>query len=172
MKVFITGRAGAGKSAVIKELQIRGLTAYNTDDIPGTTRLELKATGEVSDWPIGYVDWQKYSWNWQEKAIKSLVSSDGTVFIGAIVGNWRDFLPIFDLTIVLTVAPDVLKKRRLTRNTHEFAQDKRNVEEAIIKASTPEEFISTGAIPIDSNRPIEQIVDDILKYVNDDSKLA
>ncbi len=49
-KYFITGREGSGKITVIKVLQGRGFTAYNTDDLPETTKLQNKETGKVIPW--------------------------------------------------------------------------------------------------------------------------
>ena len=100
MKVFITGTSGVGKTTLIDELARRSYVAFNTDDIPGATRLEIKATGQAVEWPTGYVDWQKYAWNWQDAKLKELLSSADLVFIGAIVGNWTVYASLFDKIFV------------------------------------------------------------------------
>jgi predicted ATPase len=49
---LITGEAGSGKTAAIGELQRRGYTAYNTDELPDVTRLvDIQSGKLVEEWP-------------------------------------------------------------------------------------------------------------------------
>ncbi|MEI6864378.1 MAG: AAA family ATPase [Candidatus Adlerbacteria bacterium] len=164
-KYFITGRQGSGKTTVIKLLQERGFTAYNTDDLPEATKLQDKETGEVIVWPEGKVDWAKYAWNWQRPEIERLLASDETVFLGAIVSNQADFYPLFDKVFVITVDSDTLRQR-LEAHEHESHHLPGEIERMLVDhESKQEKFIKAGAEPISGGRPPEEIVDDILKRV-------
>jgi hypothetical protein len=66
---FITAAPGSGKSTIIRALKELGLSAFDTDDIPGVTGLEDKTTHRPIDWPNGPVDWTKYDWNWQPERV-------------------------------------------------------------------------------------------------------
>lgn len=165
-KVFITGSGGVGKSTVIKRLAECGFTAYDTDDMPGTTRLE-DATGSPAAWPEGYVDWDKYRWNWQRPAIEKLLASDETVFIGAYPSNWQDFVDDFDTIIALTVDPKTHEARLKGRNTHTHGQDGQNIAENVAtQAQKLSEFIAVGAIAVVNDRPVDEIVDEIIRIAH------
>jgi len=167
VKVFITGSAGTGKTTVIKTLAEKGYAAYDTDDVPGSTQLELRATGEPTNWPTGYVDWAKYSWRWQEDKIRELLASDDTVFLGAVVGNWQAFVKFFDVFIVLTVDTVILYERLTSRDVHEFGQNPQNIQLTVEHAKKKTaEFIEAGAIAIDSGRPILEVVSNILRVTD------
>lgn len=164
MKVFITGTSGVGKTTLIDELARRSYVAFNTDDIPGATRLEIKATGQAVEWPTGYVDWQKYAWNWQDAKLKELLSSADLVFIGAIVGNWTVYASLFDKIFVLTVDDDILNKRLSNLERHEHQQDPANIKKMIeMNQLKQKQFIDAGAIPLDANQPVEKIADDLIE---------
>ncbi|HSX05714.1 MAG TPA: hypothetical protein VLF69_04555 [Candidatus Saccharimonadales bacterium] len=160
---LIIGRKGSGKTSLIHLLEHNGLTAFNTDDIPGATRLENKLTGETIDWPEGRVDWSTYAWNWQRPIIEDLLSRDSLVFLGGVVSNWRDFQELFDKVFVLLVSPENLAQRL---STHEHASHHLPGEAERILAhhqQQQKEFVEAGCIPIDANRPIVEIANDILR---------
>lgn len=164
-KYLITGRQGSGKTTVIKYLQKLGYTAYNTDDLPNTTKLQNKETGEVVEWPKGKVDWSKYAWNWQKQEIEKLLNSDEVVFIGAVVSNQQDFYTMFDKVFVITVSGDTLRNRL---ETHEHASH--HLPGVINRITNDHDkkqtlFISEGAEPISGERSTEEITNNILEIV-------
>jgi broad-specificity NMP kinase len=162
-KYLITGCAGSGKTTAIRLLQKLGYTAYNTDDLPNSTKLQHRKTGQTIDWPEGKVDWTEYAWNWQKSEIERLLASDQTVFIGAVVSNGVDFYHLFDKVFVITVGADTLKSRLETHEhpTHHLPGE---VERILLKRQEKQDlFINRGGIPIDGEQPPEQIIYDILK---------
>lgn len=164
-KVFIIGSGGVGKSTVIKHLQERGFTAYDTDDIPGVHRVE-DAAGTPTNFPEGYIDWNKYRWNWQRPAVEKLLASDQTVFLGAHPSNWQDFVNDFDTVIALTVDSAAHEHRLRTRKTHTFGQGEENIREQIwAQQKELQEFVDVGAIVVKNDRPIDQVVDEILHTI-------
>jgi broad-specificity NMP kinase len=169
-KYLITGRQGTGKSTVIRVLQELGYTAYNTDDMPKVCRLEDAASGQPVTWPDGLVDWDRYRWNWQAEPLKQLLASAKTVFIGAVMGNQKEFYPLFDKVFTLVVCKETLAQH-LETHEHEYmpADIARIVERH--EARQPK-YIKDGAIPIDNNRPIEHTVQAILTQIDDPQNMA
>lgn len=166
-RYLITGRPGSGKTTTLKELQARGFTTYNTDEIPGATALEIIATGEVVDWPEGPVDWDTYAWNWQESELLKLLESDDTVFIGAIVGNQEKYYQLFDKVFLLTLDKETLA-RRLDNHEHERTDEDKA--RAIANFDRKQdELIAQGLIQVSSMQPVEAIVDEILSHITDSS---
>lgn len=166
MKVLITGSSGIGKSTAIKELKRRGFTAYDTDDLPRVTRLEIKETGQPVEWPKvkEYMDWDYYAWNWQESGLKKLLASDDDVFIAAIVHNQADFYQLFDRIVVLTVDLVNLRSRIENRTRHPFGH--KNIEQMLRNHPSREaKLIALGAIPIDGSGPVEKTVDAVLAAI-------
>lgn len=162
-KYFITGRPGSGKSTVIRELQRRGLTAYDTDAITGVTKLQDKSTGEIIEWPDGPVDWNRYAWNWQEERIVELINSADTVFLGAIVGNQREFYHLFDKVFVVTI-DEVALSRQLETHEHDRVPE----EKARLTANhmaKQQLLIDEGGIPITNSGPIDEVADEILQLI-------
>jgi len=166
-KVFITGQSGSGKTTVLTELERRGYTTYNTDDILGVTRLELQETGKPVAWPKGYVDWTKYTWNWQDSELRKLLDQESTLFVGAVVGNQANYYHLFDYLFVLTIDDNELRKRRLNRNEHRYNDGHKNVEESVTRnRENTAAFIAAGAIPIAANRPVSEVADEILTIIS------
>lgn len=162
-KYLITGRQGSGKTTIIKILQERGFTAYNTDDLPESTKLQDKVTGETIPWPDGKVDWTKYAWNWQRSEIERLLASDETVFLGAIVSNQKDFYTLFDKVFLLTIDSDTLRQRL---ETHEHASHHLpgEIERILLDHELKQErLMKQGAESIVATRPPQEVVDDILR---------
>lgn len=162
MRIFITGRQGTGKTSVIRELQKRGYTAYNTDELPGVTRLQDKLSGEFIDWPHSQVDWEAIAWNWQPGEIEKLLASDSPVFIAAVTGNQADFYDQFDKLYALTV-PAELHAEYIRQHEHKYTED--DVERIVAHAYKQQKFFDAGAKEIRNDRPVEQIVDEILRDV-------
>lgn len=160
MKIFITGRQGTGKTSVIRELQKRGYTAYNTDQLPGVTKLQLRATGEDIDWPEGQVDWDEIAWNWQADKIQELLISDETVFVGAVTTNQADFYKYFDKLYALTVPADTHSKY-IQQHEHNYTQA--DIDRIIAHAYKQQKFFDAGAKEIRNDRPISETVDEILR---------
>ena len=162
-KFFITGRQGSGKTTVIKYLQKLGYTAYNTDDLPDTTRLQNKKSGKTIDWPEGPVDWTTYAWNWQKPAIERLLQSNDTVFLGAVVSNQSEFYSMFDKIFVISVSSETLR-RRLTAHEHTSHHLPGEVDRITQNHDIKQiQLIQEGGIPISGEGSIEEIVATILQ---------
>ena len=160
MKIFITGRQGTGKSSVIRELQKRGYTAYNTDEMDGVTQLQERATGKPIPWPEGQIDWDAIAWNWQPTEIEKLLASDDVVFMGAVTTNQGDFYKKFDKIYALIVPADTHAEYI---HSHEHGYTQEDVDRIVAHAYKQQKYMDAGAVPIRNDRPIEQTVDEILR---------
>ncbi len=162
-KYLITGRQGSGKTTVIKTLQARRFTAYNTDDIAETTKLQNKETNEGIAWPSGAVDWSSYAWNWQKPVIEILLESDDQVFLGAVVSNQEEYYSLFDHIFLIEVDADTLRRRL---ESHEHASHHLPGEiDRIVKGHNDKQkaMLVEGVTAISGNRTPDEIVDEILK---------
>lgn len=166
MYVFISGPSGVGKTTVTNELVRRGQIAYDIDNVPGLARLELRDTGEPSEWPKGYIDWGKYAWNVQPAVLDEVLSRHKSLFLSGIFGNQPDFYHKFGKLIVLTVDPDQYLHQMRTRPYRGYNDDEINIQQRVAKyAGKIQQFTESGFIPVDNFRPVEQTVDEILRIV-------
>ncbi len=161
-KYLITGRQGAGKTAAIKELQTRSYTAYNTDDLPEVTSLQNISTGELVQWPKGPVDWTQFAWNWQKEELDKLLDSNDTVFVGAITSNQEQYYPLFNKIFALILSPESLRIR-LNQHEHESHHLPGKIDRWVAFHEEKQQyFIDSGAVLIDANKPVHEVVDQIL----------
>ncbi len=170
-KILITGRQGCGKTSVIRELQRRGFTAYNTDDIKNVTKLQNVQTGEFVNWPeTGVVDWTMYAWNWQKEELIKLLESDEHIFIGGVVSNQLDFYHLFDEVFVITVSENTLRKR-LSSHEHRTHHEHGEIDRIARNHQKRQNlFIAEGAKPIDGEYTTEEIVDNLIKMLSLESE--
>lgn len=168
MKVFITASSGVGKTAVVAELVNRGLKAYDADDRDlNLTRLELRATGEPADWPKGYVDWHRYSWNANEERLKELLASSNKVFIAGFLGNQEQLYRYFDKLIALTINPEEHARRLYARPQREFGDNEQNNQRRLERyAMHLAKFNASGFVTIDNSGPVQNTVDQILQAID------
>lgn len=170
-KYLITGRPGTGKSTVAQAMAEQGYNVFDLEEVPGIVRLEVKATAEPADWPDGYVDWDYYAWNLQEKPLKQFLAKQLTrdVYVAVSASNQRKFYDLFDKIFVLTLSdPEILRHRLKTRNIHEFGQTPKNIQRAVENFETKNaQLLSAGGIPIDNSKPIDIVVQNIISGTHD-----
>lgn len=168
MKVLITGSPGIGKSTVIHELQKLGMTAYDTDEMPDVSRLEIKATGEPVEWPTGVIDWDKYGWHWQKEPLETLLNSGEDVYIGAIMSNQHKFYDMFDLIIGLYIDEEKHLQRLQSRPEREFNNSDEAHARIIKKAQQKRQlFADAGAIMIDNSGPVAEVAQHIIEVCDE-----
>jgi broad-specificity NMP kinase len=166
---LVTGRGGSGKSTVAEELQRRGYTAFDGDDLPGLSRSEDAVTGEpvIIDYSK-YFDPSKTAWNWQVPVLEEFLAAHtgNTAFLCGSASNELDFHRRFDKVFVLTLHPDTHAERLRTRAS-EYGKEPRVA--ANILAEQPvfvEQAAALGAITIDADGTLQQTVDSILRHVD------
>lgn len=165
-KYLITGSAGAGKSSVIRELQSRGFAAYDTDSHPGATLFQHK-DGSAAEFPEGAIDWDTYEWNWQDKVITPLLSSDTTVFLGGVATNTHKYYSQFDTIFVLTLDEDTLKKRILGRTEKDYGKHPDELKGLLeyLPIVQKELLAEPNTYKIDSTKSLGKIVSKVLSRI-------
>jgi len=169
VKCLVTGQAGSGKSSVAAELTRRGFVAYDTDEIPGVTGFDSLETGEQVTWEeIGHpIDFSRVAWNWRLDKLQGLLGSADDVFVCAITSNTLEFARLFDRVFVLVPDRETLARRLRERTNNTFGKDPAEAEPVLAHNDViAEEWQACGGIPIDSARPLEDVVDEILVHVD------
>jgi shikimate kinase len=160
-RVLITGMSGTGKSSVIQDLVARGYRAYDLD------------TPEWSEWidadPSDMLTpAQGKDWVWREDRVRALLSrpEDGTLFIGGCAENMGRLFLLIDVVILLSAPVATIMERLRTRSPGSYgsvAEERRRVEELV---ATIEPLLRKSADhEIDTRRPIQATVDEILRIV-------
>jgi dephospho-CoA kinase len=166
-KYLVTGRAGSGKTEVNIELNRRGYASEDTDTIPDLARWVDLKTGEKVQVDSGSViDDTVVDWNWEETKLRTLLESNKELFLCGSAGNQLAFHDLFDEVFVLSLDPET-QKARLSQRHSLYGKDP-VMQERIVKQQ--QEFVvdalNLGAIAIDSDKPIVEVVDSILEVTH------
>ena len=168
MPVFlVTGRSGAGKTTVCKELGARGYTALDTDRIPDLAQWIDPRTGKPTTVDYGkMINKQAAQWIWDEKVLRRVIGGTGTLFLCGSADNQFAFHPVFSKVFVLTLPPDLQRQRLATRTEHDYGK-LLSMQTQIIDEQRVfvRDATAGGAIEIDSSANVAQIVDHILEFV-------
>ena len=165
-KYLITGVAGTGKSSAAKELQKRGLAAYDAD--AGFSYYANKETGERVVRPANpTLEWyDTHHRVFSESVLNNLFKKHRgeTLFICSITANQAKFYGDFDKIFLLTAPDEIIIERLKTRTNNPFG--KHPVEQYRVLSGHEvfdSELKAFGAISIDSIQSIEKVVDQILE---------
>jgi broad-specificity NMP kinase len=165
VKCLVTGQAGSGKSSVAVELVRRGFVAYDTDGMPHVTGFDSLETGKPVGWDeIDHpIDFRRVAWNWRLEKLQELLASADDVFVCAITSNTVELAHLFDKVFVLVPDRETLARRLRERTNNTFGKDPVEAEAVLDHNDViADEWSARGGIPIDSARPLEEIVDEIL----------
>ena len=173
MKALITGIAGTGKSTIIKALNERGIVSLDLHDVPDLFFWQDKETkAKIKYTPVQSRDW----FNTVDRLcdinrLKEILSQyKDIVMAGTTSGsNQRDFLSLFDKVILLQCNPQTLIHRMETR-INKSGHGKTNAEQED-NIEWQKEFdpllISQGAIPVNTEGDIDEVVDKITEVINE-----
>jgi len=171
--IYITGVAGAGKSAAYKELRSRGYEVFGTDE-DQLAGFYNNVSGERVENPsdVGRqitAAWREHhTWQLPRSVIENLKekSSGKTVFLCGVAANEEEYLDLFDTLFALVIDDETLYRRITTRTNNTFGKNEGEL--AQIKdwqASTQAYYGKYNYIRIDATQPIELVVDSILSQL-------
>ena len=163
---LIEGVSGAGKTTVAEELQRRGYHvihgdrkfAYYGDPETGAP---VPPPGPIDDPET--LAWYYARWIWPEDKLRALIADRThpvTFFCGG-ARNAHKFADLFDGIFVLTLDADTLKARVAHRGDDEFGGKPLELA-LVLQVLETGDGLPPDAIAIDSTRPVDRVVDDIL----------
>jgi len=154
---LIEGLSGTGKTSVCDELQRRGHHA-----IHGDRELAYQGDPETGDPTEGY-DHEHHIWNLDK--VRALVAdrdAAATFFCGGS-RNTSNFLDLFDGIFVLEVDLATLNRRLDERPDDEWGGGQPTARERIVRWHQTKEYVPAKGVVIDATKPIEYVVDEILR---------
>jgi hypothetical protein len=158
---LVEGLSGVGKSLVYEELIRRGYTAisadrawaYNADPETG-----------MPGGPVGHD-----SWVWERSAAVSELASPKpeVLFVCGSSRNSDQFLPYFTKVFNLRIDDDTMRRRLEARTDNDWPLGEEGVELMLELNRTGEKL--NGAIDVDATRPVDQVVDELLRLADLDN---
>lgn len=170
---LITGIAGIGKSAVGEALKTKGYRILETDEIPGNKVIYRQRfdsrTGEESTFQRGngWEELQYITWKVNPELLRpDLIGPEGeTQFVCGYANNWDELKEDFDGIFLLEASQSTVEDRLLNRTTGDWGR--KYPEELKHATETAQSYnnsvIQLGAIVLDAEKPIEDIVKQISK---------
>lgn len=167
MKIFfITGIPGSGKSTVVGKLAEKGVFSIDADSVRGLTYWIDKETGEICGWSPGMTkDWyKKHQYICDKKKLVNLIknSPKEIVVVAGLFNNRSELRDLFDEVFLLQCKEETFLKRIKERENHDFGKhilEKENI--LSWYKNFEKEVLEEGAIPINADRPLVDVVDDI-----------
>ncbi|MEK7519807.1 MAG: AAA family ATPase [Patescibacteria group bacterium] len=166
--ILITGVAGSGKSAVCGELQKRGYSAHDIEDMEGLFQMIDKKTGMLTikhdNDNLELVE--QNQWICDSGKLKELMSRAGEeiTFYCGIAADMDELLPLFDTVVLLKANPDILRQRLTDRKAGDFGKTP-EVQTWIMswKDWWENHMQKSGAIVIDADQNIDTVSTEIIK---------
>ncbi|NQZ84824.1 MAG: AAA family ATPase [Nanoarchaeales archaeon] len=169
MNVLITGIAGCGKSTVATKLKELGYESYDIESIDGLFGMydkdTKKPTKNYSNESLEII--KQNEWICDASKLKKLIdknNSDKITFYCGMASNLYELLPLFDIKVLLVADKNTTLKRLKMRtevyeygHTHEVQQDILSW-----KDNWENETLKKGLIKIDSSKPLEKVINNIL----------
>ena len=167
--VYVTGVSGAGKSAVCDELCRRGYDAHDIDR-DGIAVWVDRASGEVTPTAAAAERSDRWleerEWRMVPARVEALAARgrDQLVFLCGSAANEPDLWPLFSTSIYLEVDDDTLRHRLTTRTSNDFGKVPGEFDAILAwNQILPELHRESGSEFVDSTRPLEQVVDEVLR---------
>jgi dephospho-CoA kinase len=167
---FITGIAGAGKSAVASELKAKGYEAYDTDD-DGFAQWRNNNTGyihpksSVKPEARTEVFLKNHSWIVPIDKINDLAkrAEHKDIFLCGVAYNESEFWHLCKDVFVLTLDDETLKKRLATRTGNDWGKQPQELQHTLeLQQKTNKTYQEAGHTIVDATLPIERVVNSIL----------
>lgn len=159
----ITGYPASGRTSIASELERRGYTAYDTDELPGVTYHAHKDGSRV-DLSLGHIaDKSGLDWLWDSAKLAEHLESADTVFICAVTSEQHEFYDRYNKIFVLTIDEVTLKHRLTTRTSNDFGKHSNELKIVLVgRDSFVQQMLAAGAILVDATKPLTRVAGDIL----------
>lgn len=172
-KYYITGVSGVGKSAVVQELNKKSIPSFDIDAVENLCEWRNKISNEVADYYPGIgMEWLKaHDWICNTTMLKKLIDSQkNNVVIAGVASNQEEYLDLFDKIFLLQCQPETFLHRINNRTENDFAKNKSEQDHILGWYKDYEiRMIKHGAIPIDTEKSLDQVVEQILSLIKQPS---
>ncbi|MEI8338087.1 MAG: AAA family ATPase [bacterium] len=157
----IEGLPGTGKTAVGEELESKGHEVIHADKL-----------GYYGDSKTGLPTEEKIqtNWIWDKNKLTEILTKEvaHARFVCGGSMNQDDFKECFKKTFTLYADDETLKERLLTRTNNDFGKEPGDLARQLEWNKSVEEYIKErGTIPVDATQPLNIVVDEILKHVEE-----
>ncbi|MEK7586195.1 MAG: AAA family ATPase [Patescibacteria group bacterium] len=173
-RFYITGVSGTGKSSVGEKLQEKGITVIDLDVRENRlTHWRNNDTSEISHWHsgIGNKFFDEHSYIVDIEKLVALMDSykdkDAVTVIGlADNPNFVNLIK-FDKVFLFQCNKEIFIKRITERTNHNFGNDASEREWILSWYEDYEkEMLDKGAIPINTEGPLDEVVENIVSKIN------
>ena len=169
-RYYITGVCGTGKTTVAGELNSRGICAIDQDSKEyGLCSWKHNKTKEDAQFEYGigkeFLEANDYYCD-IEKLKRLLDTFDEAVFVCGVSANQDEYLNMFDKVFLLRCSQETFVQRIDARNDNEFGKDPSEKDHILDWYQELEEgLIHKGATVINSDAPVDTVVDEILNNI-------
>ena len=177
MNILITGTSGSGKSTIGRALKDLGygfieadVDTYHGKSIAYWTSKKTKK-GRNMPWPPPENWHNENNWTWRVDVLQQKINEKPkeNIFVCGDSRNKTEALHLFDKIFVLSVDDDTLRHRLETRTDNYFGKSADQLAWVLEENKTiVVEMTKFGAIPINTNKPVGQAVDEILSKLTAD----
>jgi dephospho-CoA kinase len=166
-RILITGFAGSGKSSVCEALEQRGYLAVDLEEVEGLFSMIDTRTGTVfEDYDNSDLEKVKLSsWFCDPGVLRAFMNQqvDDLQFYGGSSANLSELTPYFDMVVLLVIKEETSRERLSIRKPEEFGSTAQVQSWAFThKQRYENELIQNGAIAIDAEQPLDDLVGMIL----------
>jgi dephospho-CoA kinase len=163
VKIYVTGVSGTGKSTLVRELTARGVNAIDLDE--GFCHWRKREDGGRVLWEPGRDDawYDAHGWICEIASLKDALEEQEDAVVVGLSSNQDQYWKLFDRVYVLTASAETIIHRLNTRVDNEYGKHPREQKRLLAWHKTFEkEMIEKGAFPLDGERPVEDVADDIV----------
>jgi dephospho-CoA kinase len=166
VKIYVTGVSGSGKSSIVRALTARGVRAIDLDE--GYCHWKHRASGEQVGWEPGSSDewYDAHGWICSIDDLTEALEGSADVVVVGLSSNQEEYLPLFDKIIILHSEPETIVARINARTDNEYGKHPKEQQRLLNWRETYEkEMVAKGAILLDGERHIDEVVEDVLKFL-------
>lgn len=153
---LVEGVSGTGKSSVCRELGRRGHHV-----VDGDRELAYQGDPETGE-PLDTAVHEHHIWDVEQVRALAADRSEPVTFFCGGSRNFASFIELFDEVFLLDVDLDTLHRRLDHRPPGEWGSEPAE-RELVVQLHRTREDIPQGGIVIDATRPLDVVVDDLLR---------
>lgn len=167
--IYITGIAGAGKSAVCMKLKALGYEAHEGDD--NLSAFYNNQTGEIVNRPTSSdertVQFRKeHTWKMSREKLQTLKNKAGDkpIFVCGVAANEDEYINVFDTVIALVLDTDTLLSRINSRSDSDFGKSEHERKTLLEwQNNTKDYYRKIKARIVDASQPLDAVVKEVLE---------